>query len=94
MLLRTAALPADERWALDVKFNGCRAQVRAHAGVFTLRTRPGRLCTDQFPELTALADAIPDGLILDAELVCLDATGRPDFGRLRRRLVVRTGARG
>ena len=35
---------------------------------------------------------MPDGLILDAELVCLDAAGRPDFARLRRRLVARTGA--
>src|SRR5918998_6505290 len=47
MLLRAGALPQDERWALEVKFDGCRAQVRAHAGTFTLRTRPGRLCTDE-----------------------------------------------
>jgi bifunctional non-homologous end joining protein LigD len=42
--------------------------------------------------LALLADAIPDGLILDAELVCLDAAGQPDFARLRGRLVARTRA--
>jgi bifunctional non-homologous end joining protein LigD len=92
MLLRAGDLPRDERWAVEVKFDGCRAQIRAHAGAFTIRTRPGRLCTGQFPELAALADAMPDGLILDAELVCLDAAGRPDFARLRRRLVARSCA--
>src|ERR671917_287476 len=90
MLLRAGELPQDERWALEVKFDGCRAQVRAHAGAFTLRTRRGRLCTDQFPELATLVDAVPDGLILDAELVCLAAAGRPVFGGLRRRLVARS----
>src|SRR5918997_951204 len=92
MLLRAGDLPRDERWALEVKFDGCRAQIRAHAGAVTLRTRPGRLCTDQFPELAALGDAMPDGVILDAELVCLDAAGRPDYARLRSRLVARAGA--
>jgi bifunctional non-homologous end joining protein LigD len=90
MLLRAGEVPRDERWALEVKFDGCRAQIRAHAGALTIRTRPGRLCTDQFPELAGLADAMRDGLILDAELVCLDAAGWPDFARLRRRLVARS----
>ena len=91
MLLRAGDLPRDERWAVEVKFDGCRVQVRRHAGAITVRTRPGRLCTDQFPELAGLADAIPE-VILDAELVCLDATGRPDFARLRRRLVAHSVA--
>ena len=52
-----------------------------------VRSRPGRDCTAEFPELAAIAEAL-DGrrVILDGELVCLDSEGKPDFAALRNRL--------
>ena len=90
MLLRPG-LPSNgerDRWALELKWDGMRAQLRiAGDGAWCLRSRPGRVCSDQFPELARLAEVL-DGrpVVLDGELVCLDADGRPDFQRLRRRL--------
>jgi hypothetical protein len=90
MLLRPG-LPARERaadWAFELKWDGMRAQLRiAPDGRWCLRSRPGRDCSDRFPELAALADALRGGaVLLDGELVCLNSDGRPDFQRLRRRL--------
>src|SRR4051795_12393736 len=90
MLLRPGlpAPDARDQWALELKWDGMRAQFRvARDGSWCLRSRPGRTCSEQFPELAAVAIAL-DGhdVLLDGELVCLGADGRPDFHRLRRRL--------
>src|SRR3954467_8105320 len=74
--------------AVEVKFDGIRAQLRVdRARGWCVRSRPGRDCTAQFPELAALADGpAPHRVIIDGELVHLAADGRPDFAPLRRRL--------
>jgi bifunctional non-homologous end joining protein LigD len=59
-------------------------------GGVTLRSRPGRDCTAQFPELRGLVDVVPGPALFDCELVCFDQEGRPDFERLRGRLRART----
>jgi bifunctional non-homologous end joining protein LigD len=90
MLLRPGLPPAGARdqWALELKWDGMRAQFRvARDGSWCLRSRPGRNCSDQFPELEPGAAALHgQDVLLDGELVCLDADGHPDFHRLRRRL--------
>jgi bifunctional non-homologous end joining protein LigD len=51
------------------------------------RSRPGRNCTEEFPELAAIVSALGrHRVLLDGELVCLGANGHPDFASLRRRL--------
>lgn len=83
----TTALPADEDWAAEVKWDGMRAQLRFDGRRLELRSRPGRLCTEQFPELMALSEVLGRRrVLLDGELVCRDTDGRPDFERLRGRL--------
>src|SRR3954467_5137081 len=74
--------------AVEVKFDGIRAQLRVDgARGWCLRSRPGRDCSEQFPEMAALAAALAAHcVIIDGELVHLAADGRPDFARLRRRL--------
>ena len=55
-----------------------------------VRSRPGRICTDQFPELQELGDVLRAcRVVLDGELVCLGTDGKPDFAALRCRLGVR-----
>jgi bifunctional non-homologous end joining protein LigD len=72
---------------VEVKWDGIRAQLRFDGRRVCLRSRPGRDCTDQFPELVEIADVLGSrSVILDGELVCLDDEGRPDFGALRARL--------
>ena len=90
MLLRSGLPPLQEAtwWALELKWDGMRAQLRVGAdGSWCLRSRPGCACSDQFPELVSLVGALSRrDLLLDGELVCLDSAGRPDFQLLRRRL--------
>jgi bifunctional non-homologous end joining protein LigD len=53
----------------------------------SLRTRHGRECSADFPELEEIAGALGERRVtLDGELVCLRTDGRPDFARLRHRL--------
>jgi bifunctional non-homologous end joining protein LigD len=91
MLARSEPLPdrRDARWVSEVKWDGIRAQLRIDRGLLTLRTRPGRNATNEFPDLAALGEALrAHRVLLDGELVCLDAEGRPDFGAV----IVRMGA--
>jgi bifunctional non-homologous end joining protein LigD len=83
MLLRPGLPPAGapDEWSLELKWDGMRAQFRvARDGSWCLRSRPGRNCSDQFPELAAVAITL-DGreVPLDGELVCLGSDGRPDL---------------
>ncbi len=88
MLASSGPLPEREvGWVAEAKWDGCRLQVRFDGKRLCLRTRPGRNCTAEFPELHPLAEALAARrVILDGELVCLDSDGRPDFGQLRSRL--------
>src|SRR4051812_25445394 len=92
LLTSTPALPSDARWALEIKWDGMRAQLRFDGERVSVRSRHRRECSDQFPELAAIAGALEPDTILDGELVCLDADGRPDFERLRTRLRAGTAA--
>jgi bifunctional non-homologous end joining protein LigD len=89
MLLAAAdGVPDDDGWALEVKWDGMRAQARIEHGQLRVRSRRGVEWTQQFPELADLPPGAPDrSLLLDCELVCFGATGHPDFARLRGRLV-------
>jgi bifunctional non-homologous end joining protein LigD len=91
MLLTSGPVPSGDAWTLEVKWDGCRAQLRYDGRSVSLRTRHGRDCSDDFPELGAIAAALGKRRVtLDGELVCLRGDGRPDFARLRHRL---TGSR-
>jgi bifunctional non-homologous end joining protein LigD len=88
MLLKSGPVPSGEAWALEIKWDGCRAQVRYDGRSVSLRTRNGRECLADFPELVDLVGVLgKHRVMLDGELVCLGPDGRPDFSRLRRRLV-------
>ena len=64
-----------------------RSQLRYDGRSVSLRTRHGRECAEDFPELAAIAGVLGDRRVtLDGELVCLRPEGHPDFTRLRRRL--------
>ena len=58
MLLTPGPVPNGEAWALEVKWDGCRAQLRYDGRSVSLRTRNGRECSAEFPELAAIAAAL------------------------------------
>ena len=94
MLLKAGARlpePGDDPFAVELKYDGIRAQIRVDHGRVTVRSRPGRDCTEQFPELQAIADAVDGDTLLDGELVVLDPHDlHPDFSRIASRLTARS----
>ncbi len=59
--------PAD--WIIEWKWDGIRAQLVRRAGQCWIWSRGEELVSDRFPELIALGEALPDGAVLDGEIV-------------------------
>ena len=74
------------QWAFEGKFDGYRMLVEADQGRLALQTRNGRDVTSEYPQLQPLAADLNDyHVILDGEVVALDARGVPNFGELQNR---------
>jgi DNA ligase D-like protein (predicted ligase) len=74
-------------YLFEVKWDGLRTVMFVHEdGTVRIHDRGLNDLTPLFPELAPAADQVPTGTVLDGELVLADAEGRPDHGRLRRRL--------
>ncbi len=76
----------DEDWWFEVKWDGYRAIVGREQGKVRARSRRGLNLIEPFPELGDLP--IPDGVILDGEIVVFDEEGLPSFSMLQRRTVL------
>jgi bifunctional non-homologous end joining protein LigD len=92
-MLLQSGLPAGvaDGWALELKWDGLRTQLRIDGpSGWTLRSRPGRDCTAEFPELAELACVLRGRrAIVDGEVVHLGPDGKPDFAAISRRLIGR-----
>jgi DNA ligase-1 len=73
-------------WYAEWKWDGIRAQIVVRGGQIAVWSRGEELVTESFPELNALVDAIPDGTVLDGELVAWEGDHPAPFGRLQQRL--------
>ncbi|MCD8518034.1 MAG: ATP-dependent DNA ligase [Burkholderiaceae bacterium] len=75
-------------WQLEFKYDGIRAQLVKRANQAWLWSRGEELINEQFPDLVQAADALPDGTVLDGEiLVWHDQTEMPaPFADLQKRL--------
>ena len=78
----------DPKWLYELKWDGYRAIVTIDRdGGVTVASRNGNDFTKKFPELGALADAFGERpIVVDGEIVVLDAQGRPSFSALQERL--------
>jgi bifunctional non-homologous end joining protein LigD len=90
MLCHTADAPfSSDDWVFELKYDGFRLAAFGGAGQAELRYRSGQDPTLRYPELTSALRALPlPGLVIDGEIVVLDAEGRPDFHRLAARAQV------
>jgi DNA ligase D-like protein (predicted ligase) len=79
---RVAKLLDGPRWVYEIKFDGYRAIAVKSNSVVNLFSRRHKSFNDQYPYLVeALAD-LPDGTVVDGEVVALDDSGRPNFNLL------------
>lgn len=69
------------------KWDGIRAQVIRRQGETFVWSRGEELMAGRWPEIEAAAEGLPDGTVLDGEILAVDAEGgiRP-FGELQRRI--------
>jgi len=87
-------LGAPSRWQVEWKWDGIRAQLVRRDGQTWLWSRGEELITERFPELAAVAESLPDGTVLDGEIVIwIDGRVQP-FALLQQRIGRKTvGAR-
>jgi DNA ligase 1 len=88
-----AKLGSVDDWQVEWKYDGIRGQVVKRAGQVWLWSRGEELVTERFPEIVALAQALPDGTVLDGEIMVWaddppgTAAGRPaSFALLQQRI--------
>ena len=72
-------------WRAEWKWDGIRAQVVRREGSAFLWSRGEELVTDRFPELAEAARTLPDGTVLDGELLAW-RDGPLPFAELQRRI--------
>ncbi len=80
-------------WQIEWKWDGIRAQLVKRDGQYWVWSRGEELLTDRFPELAAMAEALPDGTVLDGEILAWDHSANLPLGfallqqRITRKLV-------
>ncbi|WP_248321397.1 ATP-dependent DNA ligase [Caballeronia sp. Sq4a] len=82
----TLGAPAD--WIAEWKWDGIRAQLVKRSGRVWIWSRGEDLLTERFPELASLGAALPDGTVIDGEILAWEpgATMPLPFARLQPRI--------
>lgn len=85
MLATLVADPFDDpEWLFEIKWDGYRALCTIEKEKLTLVSRNGLDMLERFPDLRALAGAFASSpIVVDGEIVSLDAKGRSEFQRLQ-----------
>lgn len=78
--------PIGDEYIYEVKWDGIRALIALEDGVIKIRSRNQNDITKQFPELNIPGFRANCGLF-DAEIVCLDKSGKPEFKKVINRLM-------
>ncbi|MEO7400507.1 MAG: ATP-dependent DNA ligase [Polaromonas sp.] len=73
-------------WIVEWKWDGIRAQLVKRAGQVYLWSRGEELVTERFPELAQMGQALPDGTVLDGEIVVWREGRVQAFAELQRRI--------
>ena len=64
-----AALGAPADWQMEWKWDGIRAQLVKRGGQISIWSRGEELVSDRFPELLQMGDGLPEGTVLDGEIL-------------------------
>jgi DNA ligase 1 len=72
-------------WMVEWKYDGIRGQVVKRAGRVWIWSRGEELVTERFPEIEALAQRLPDGTVLDGEILVWSEEADTETGEIRGR---------
>jgi DNA ligase-1 len=73
-------------WQVEWKWDGIRSQLIRRAGRTYVWSRGEELITDRFPELEALGSLLPDGTVLDGEILPWKNQAPLPFAQMQRRI--------
>lgn len=73
-------------WQAEWKWDGIRGQIVKRNNELFIWSRGEELVTDQFPELHFLKDELPDGTVLDGEILSIKDGKVQSFSTLQQRL--------
>ncbi|HEX4589522.1 MAG TPA: ATP-dependent DNA ligase [Gemmataceae bacterium] len=73
-------------WQAEWKWDGIRSQLIRRAGQTFVWSRGEELVTDRYPELRELGNRLPDGTVIDGEILPWGAGGVMPFAQLQRRI--------
>ena len=81
-----SALGPATDWSAEWKWDGIRGQFIARGGEHHLWSRGEDLMTDRFPELAQLRDVLPDGTVIDGEVLAFRDNAPLSFNTLQARI--------
>lgn len=81
-----AELGSPEEWRAEFKWDGIRGQLIIRQGQHYLWSRGEELVTDRFPEFAQLSDFIPDGTVIDGEILAWRDEHPLPFNALQKRI--------
>ena len=73
-------------WQVEWKYDGIRGQIVKRAGQVWVWSRGEELVTERFPEIVALASSLPDGTVLDGEIMVWAGNAPAAFALLQQRI--------
>ncbi len=73
-------------WQAEWKWDGIRAQLIRRRGETLIWSRGDEIVTDTFPEIAEAGSALPDGTVLDGEILAWFGESPQPFAKLQRRL--------
>jgi DNA ligase-1 len=79
-------LGAPTDWSVERKWDGIRGQLIIRGGAHHLWSRGEDLMTDRFPELAQLKDYLPDGTVIDGEILAFVDEKPLSFNALQKRI--------
>jgi DNA ligase-1 len=79
-------LGAIDRWQIEWKWDGIRAQLIHRQNEIAVWSRGEEVVTQRFPEITLAARRLPDGTVLDGEILAWSNGQVMPFGSLQARL--------
>jgi DNA ligase D-like protein (predicted ligase) len=77
-------LPSGAEWRYELKLDGYRALVLKSRDVITIFSRRGNNLTNHYPTIARACSFLPEGTMVDGELVVLDEGGKPSFSALQK----------
>ena len=81
-----ASLGSVDQWSVEHKWDGIRAQVIVRQGELFVWSRGEELVTDKYPEFQEFLEYLPDGTVLDGELLPFPEGEIGSFNALQTRI--------